>query len=170
MTDMIIKPSEEMISEKAAANAVDTKKLPKNKIYDTYTTNTDSNVRRIPFGMITVVFFLTIMALFVAYLSVRVNEMNTEIADLNSSLASIREQTADAKAALAEKKDITEIRRAAEAYGMVRAETLPSHYVSVESEEEILVLDDSAENEELSFLSLMSAFRDSISSFIEYLR
>ena len=155
---------------RAAANAVDTKLIPGNKIYDTYTTKIDSNVRRIPFGMIIIVGIITIMALFITYLSVRVNEINTEISTLNSDLAEIREQTADAKAALADKKDITAIRTAAESYGMVRAETLPSHYVSVESEDQIVVYDDKAEDGEVSFLSLMSAFRDSINSFIEYLR
>ncbi len=165
-----LKPISEKKLQRAEANAKDTSQMPVCRIYDTYTTKAEAETKKIPYGEIIIICIVTIMALFVTYLSVRINEINTEISSLNSSLAEIREKTAEAKAELADKKDITEIRKAAEALGMVRAETLPSHYVSVESEDEIVLFEDSSEDEEISFLSLMSALRDSINSFIEYLR
>ncbi len=170
MTNNALRPIDERKLQKAQANGVDTKVLPKNKIYDTYTTKTEAETKKLPYGVIIVICICTIMSLFVVYLSVRINEINSEISSLNSSLAQIREQTADAKAELADKKDITEIRKAAESYGMVRAETLPSHYVSVGGEDKVVLYGDDDEDDEISFLSLMSAFRDSINSFIEYLR
>ena len=112
----------------------------------------------------------TFAAIFITFLSVRVNEVNNEISALNTQLADIREKTAEAKADIFEKKDITLIRKSAEEMGMVRSEYLPSHYINVESEDRITVVAEEEKETTLGFAALLSAFGDSINSFIEYMR
>ncbi len=153
-----------------AADAVDVNALPKTKIISSVFTRDKASRRTVHYGMLFMICIFTIAALFVTFLSVRVNEVNNEISALNSQLADIREQTADAKADIFEKKDITEIRKTAERYGMVRSEYLPAHYITVEAEDRITVTEEEEEEKEYTFAALLSAFGDSISSFLEYIR
>lgn len=151
-------------------DAVDVRSLPKTKIVSSVFTTDKAAHRTVPYGMIFMICIFTIAALFVTFLSVRVNEVNNEISTLNSQLADIREQTADAKAEIFEKKDITLIRQTAEKYGMVRSEYLPAHYITVEAEDKVTITPDEENDREYSFAALLSAFGDSISSFLEYIR
>lgn len=153
-----------------AADAVDIRTLPKTKIVSSVFTTDKAAHRTVPYGMIFMICIFTIAALFVTFLSVRVNEVNNEISTLNSRLADIREQTADAKAEIFEKKDITVIRKTAEKYGMVRSEYLPAHYITVEAEDKVTLTPDEENDKEYSFAALLSAFGDSIASFLEYIR
>lgn len=153
-----------------AADKVDVNALPKTKIVSSVFTSDKAAHRTVPYGMLFMICIFTIAALFVTFLSVRVNEVNNEISVLNSRLADIREQTADAKAEIFEKKDITLIRSTAERYGMVRAEYLPAHYITVEAEDRVTLTPDEENDREYSFAALLSAFGDTVSSFLEYIR
>lgn len=151
-------------------DAVDVRALPKTKIVPSVFTTDKASHKSVPYGTLFVICIFTIAALFVTFLSVRVNEVNNEISTLNSRLADIREQTADAKAEIFEKKDITVIRQTAERYGMVRSEYLPAHYITVEAEDKVTVESEEENEREYSFAALLSAFGDSIASFLEYIR
>lgn len=153
-----------------AADAVDVRALPKTKIITNVFTSDKAEHRSVPYGIIFMICIFTVSALFVTFLSVRVNEVNNEISTLNSKLADIREQTADAKADIFEKKDITLIRQTAERYGMVRSEYLPAHYITVTAEDKVTVTEEAENEKEYTFAALLSAFGDSISSFLEYIR
>ena len=155
---------------KAQANAVDVRALPKTKIVSSVFTTDKAAHKSVPYGMLFMICIFTIAALFITFLSVRVNEVNNEISALNSQLADIREQTADAKAEIFEKKDITTIRQTAERLGMIRSEYLPAHYITVDAEDKVTVYEEEEEDKEYSFTALLSAFGDSIASFLEYLR
>ncbi len=155
---------------KKAANAVDVRALPKTKIIPSIFTTDKAAHKSIPYGMLFMICIFTIAALFITFLSVRVNEVNNEISALNSQLADIREKTADAKAEIFDKKDITLIRTTAEKYGMVRSEYLPAHYISVDAEDKVTVYDEAEDDREYTFAALLSAFGDSITSFLEYIR
>ena len=151
-------------------DAVDVNAFPKTKIIPSVFTTDKAARRTVPYGTLFIICIFTIAALFVTFLSVRVNEVNNEISTLNTKLADIREQTADAKAEIFEKKDITLIRQTAERYGMVRSEYLPAHYITIEAEDKVTVTEEEEDEREYSFAALLSAFGDSISSFLEYIR
>ena len=155
---------------KKAANEVDVRALPKTKIIPSVFTSDKAAHKSVPYGMLFMICLFTIAALFITFLSVRVNEVNNEISSLNSQLADIREKTADAKAEIFDKKDITLIRTTAEKYGMVRSEYLPAHYINVDAEDKVTVYEEKENDKEYNLTALLSAFGDSITSFLEYIR
>ena len=176
MNNAVVKSNKASLSKaekrelQKAADAVDVRSLPKTKIIPSVFTSDKAAHRTVPYGMIFMICLFTIAALFVTFLSVRVNEVNNEISALNSQLADIREQTADAKADIFEKKDITLIRQTAERRGMVKAEYLPAHYITVETEDKVTLTPDEENDREYTFGALLSALGDSVASFLEYIR
>jgi len=155
---------------RARANETDIRTLPKTRIVSSVFTREQTVRKSVPYGLLFMICIFTFAAIFITFLSVRVNEVNNEISALNTQLADIREKTAEAKADIFEKKDITLIRKSAEEMGMVRSEYLPSHYINVESEDRITVVAEEEKETTFGFAALLSAFGDSINSFIEYMR
>lgn len=152
------------------ANIVNIRSLPKTRIVSSVFTRDQANRKSVPYGLLFMICIFTFAAIFITFLSVRVNEVNNEISALNTQLADIRERTAEAKADIFEKKDVTLIRRSAEKLGMVRSEYLPSHYINVEKEDKVTVCAEEEREVRFGFAALLSAFGDSINSFIEYMK
>ena len=176
MKNAVVKMTEKQLARaekkniRIAADATDIRTLPKTKIVSNVFTRDRAVRKSIPFGLLFSICIFTFAAIFITFLSVRVNEVNNEISALNTQLASIREQTAEAKADIFEKKDITLIRQTAEEMGMVRSEYLPAHYITLQTEDKVTVYAEENEEREFGFAALLSAFGDSINTFIEYMR
>lgn len=136
----------------------------------TYITGKAKNPGRISFGTMFTMCMFFIVFMFVLLLNVRINEVSREIASIQDEIATVRLEKSAVSAKLSEKNDLGMIKELAEEYGMVRDSELPSRHVTVNSEDEVVVISKEETEEKNPIAVLLDAFGSSFDLFVEYLK
>ena len=128
-------------------------------------------VRRFPYKILFLAIVGTLLFMTLIYNNVQINEKTSEIAELRSELSALEADITDASLKVEKKNDLRVIEARAIELGMVKADQLSKKYVTIPSNDQITLIDDSDEEEEnFHMTGIFEAIRQKISDLIDTFR
>lgn len=128
-------------------------------------------IRRFPYKILFLAVIGTLLFMTIIYNNVQINEKTSEIAELRSELSSLEEDITEASLKVEKKNDLRVIEARAIELGMVKADQLSKKYVSIPSNDQITLIDDSDEEKEnFHMTGIFEAIRQKISDLIDTFR
>lgn len=127
-------------------------------------------VRRFPYKILFLAIVGTLLFMTIIYNNVQINEKTSEIAELRSELSALEADITDASLKVEKKNDLRVIEARAIELGMVKADQLSKKYVTIPSNDQITLIDDSDEEENFHMTGIFEAIRQKISDLIDTFR
>lgn len=128
-------------------------------------------IRRFPYKILFLAVIGTLLFMTIIYNNVQINEKTSEIAELRSELSSLEEDITEASLKVEKKNDLRVIEARAIELGMVKADQLSKKYVTIPSNDQITLIDDSDEEKEnFHMTGIFEAIRQKISDLIDTFR
>ncbi len=128
-------------------------------------------VRRFPYKILFLAIVGTLLFMTIIYNNVQINEKTSEIAELRSELSALEADITEASLKVEKKNDLRVIEARAIELGMVKADQLSKKYVTIPSNDQITLIDDSDEEKEnFHMTGIFEAIRQKISNLIDTFR